>query len=197
MRSSFHPAASFFGYYNGTMIAGFAQALFDWVDQNGPAVGTKTQFGQIDVRETIALVRVEMEGMSRKLSLGGHARLSDFFTLLKTDGRWLVTPQDIPLVLGHARPERAGGHVPALLIIRVSRALFGASPTPLASRQAAGSPSHERTQARLSPGNAVSRMSPNPGEHSRGLAWNSAHSRKAGSRVFSTCCGHKCCTINN
>jgi len=78
MRSSFHPAASFFGYYNGTMIAGSAQALFDWVDQNGPAVDTKMHFGQIDVRETIALVRVEMEGMSGTLSLGGHARLSDF-----------------------------------------------------------------------------------------------------------------------
>jgi hypothetical protein len=91
MRPSFHPAASFFGYYDGTQLAGSVQALFDWVDQNGPATGTKTQFGQIDVRETIALVRLEMEGVSGKLSLGGSARLSDFFTLLKTDGKWLIT----------------------------------------------------------------------------------------------------------
>ena len=87
MRPSFHPAASFFGYYDGTMLAGPVQALFDWVDQNGPATGTKTQFGQIDIRETIALVRLEMEGVSGRLSLGGNARLSDFFTLLKTDGQ--------------------------------------------------------------------------------------------------------------
>jgi hypothetical protein len=91
MRPNFHPAASFFGFYDGSMLAGPAQALFDWVDQNGPATGTKTQFGQIDVRETIALVRLEMEGVSGKLSLGGNARLSDFFTLLKTEDRWLIT----------------------------------------------------------------------------------------------------------
>lgn len=40
MRPSFHPAASFFGHYNGTLLAGSIQSLFDWVDQNGPATGT-------------------------------------------------------------------------------------------------------------------------------------------------------------
>jgi hypothetical protein len=91
MRPSFHPAASFFGHYNGTVLAGSIQSLFDWVDQNGPATGTRTQFGQIEIRETTAVVRLEMEGMSGKLSLGGNARLSDFFTLLKIDGQWLIT----------------------------------------------------------------------------------------------------------
>jgi hypothetical protein len=91
MKPSFHPAASFFGHYNGTVLAGSVQSLFDWVDQNGPATGTKTQFGQIDIRETVALVRLEMESVSGKLSLGGNARLSDFFTLLKIDGQWLIT----------------------------------------------------------------------------------------------------------
>ena len=91
MKPSFHPAASFFGHYNNAVLAGSVQSLFDWVDQNGPATGTKTQFAQIDIRETIALVRLEMESVSGKLSLGGHARLSDFFTLLKIDGQWLIT----------------------------------------------------------------------------------------------------------
>lgn len=91
MRPHFHPAASFFGHYDGKMLAGSAQALFDWVDHNGPTPDTKIQFGQIDVRETIGLVRLEMDGVSGKLSLGGNARLTDFFTLLKTDGRWLIT----------------------------------------------------------------------------------------------------------
>ena len=91
MRPSFHPAASFFGYYVGKVLAGSVQSLFDWVDQNGPATGTSTQFGQIDICETTALVRLEMEGVSGKLSLGGNARLSDFFTLLKIDGQWLIT----------------------------------------------------------------------------------------------------------
>src|SRR3954451_24527319 len=85
MRPSFHPAASFFGHYKGTLLAGSVESLFDWVDQNGPATGTRTQFGQIEIRETTAVVRVEMEGVSGKLSLGGNARLTDFFTLLKID----------------------------------------------------------------------------------------------------------------
>jgi hypothetical protein len=91
MRPSFHPAASFFGHYNGTVLAGSIQSLFDWVDQNGPATGARTQFGQIEIRETTAVVRLEMEAVSGKLSLGGNARLTDFFTLLKIDGQWLIT----------------------------------------------------------------------------------------------------------
>lgn len=91
VRASFHPAASFFGHYNGTLLAGSAQALYDWVDQNGPATGTKIEFAQIDIRETTALVRLEMAGVTGKLSLGGNARLSDFFTLLKIDGQWVIT----------------------------------------------------------------------------------------------------------
>ena len=91
MRPSFHPAASFFGHYNGTLLAGSVQSLFDWVDQNGPATGARTQFGQIEIRETTAVVRLEMEAVSGKLSLGGNARLTDFFTLLKIDGQWLIT----------------------------------------------------------------------------------------------------------
>src|SRR5690349_2272479 len=67
MKPSFHPAASFFGHYNGTELGGSCQALFDWVDQNGPATGTKTLIGQIEIRETIALVRLEMENVSGKL----------------------------------------------------------------------------------------------------------------------------------
>jgi hypothetical protein len=91
MKPSFHPAASFFGHYDGTLLAGSIQALFDWVDQNGPATGTRTAFGQIDIRDSTALVRLEMAGVTGKLSLGGNARLSDFFTLLKIDGEWLIT----------------------------------------------------------------------------------------------------------
>jgi len=83
MRPSFHPAASFFGHYNGTVLAGSIQMLFDWVDNNGAAKGTRTQVAQIDIRETTALVRLEMDGVSGTLSLGGNARLTDFFTLLK------------------------------------------------------------------------------------------------------------------
>jgi len=65
--------------------------LFDWVDQNGPAAGTRTLVGQIDIRGTVALVRLEMEDVSGPLSLGGAARLSDFFTLLKIGEQWLIT----------------------------------------------------------------------------------------------------------
>ena len=52
MRPSFHPAASFFGHYDGTMLAGSADALFAWVDQNGPATGTRTTSGTRCCRST-------------------------------------------------------------------------------------------------------------------------------------------------
>jgi len=91
MKPSFHPAASFFGYYNGSLLAGSIQMLFDWVDQNGPATGTRTHVGQVDIRGTVAVVRLEMEDLSGPLSLGGAARLSDFFTLIKIDEQWLIS----------------------------------------------------------------------------------------------------------
>ena len=36
MRSGFHDAAMIFGYYPGGVMAHPIQALFDWIDQNGP-----------------------------------------------------------------------------------------------------------------------------------------------------------------
>jgi len=36
------------------------QALFDWIDRNGPSPNLKTEFGEIAVRESIASVQVEL-----------------------------------------------------------------------------------------------------------------------------------------
>jgi hypothetical protein len=91
MRVSFHPAATFFGYYRGELIAGPCQMLFDWVDGNGPAADVKIRLVNIDIHESIAVVRVEMENLTGKLSVPEGATLSDLFQLIKIDGEWEIS----------------------------------------------------------------------------------------------------------
>jgi Putative lumazine-binding len=91
MRASFHPAATFFGYYQGELFAGTCQKLFDWVDGNGPAPDVKIRLVNVDIHNTIAVVRVEMENLRGKLSVPEGATLSDLFQLIKIDGQWKIS----------------------------------------------------------------------------------------------------------
>jgi Putative lumazine-binding len=91
MRASFHPAATFFGYYQGQLFAGPCQKLFDWVDGNGPASDVKIRLVNIDIHQSIAVVRVEMENLKGKLSVPEGGTLSDLFQLIKIDGRWKIS----------------------------------------------------------------------------------------------------------
>ena len=56
--------------------------LFDWIDKNGPAPDIQARFVSVDILESIAVVRLEVDGWS-----GAHAgsgvRMSDVFTLAK------------------------------------------------------------------------------------------------------------------
>src|SRR6185312_2697038 len=63
MKGSFHSAATFFGYYKGDLLAGPCQILFDWVEGNGPIEGLRVRQARIDILQTIAVVRVEMENV--------------------------------------------------------------------------------------------------------------------------------------
>jgi hypothetical protein len=91
MRASFHPAATFFGYYRGELLASSCKTLFDWVDGNGPAPDVKVRLVNIDIHQTIAVVRVEMENLKGKLSTSEGATLSDLFQLIKIDGQWKIS----------------------------------------------------------------------------------------------------------
>ncbi|MBL8238687.1 MAG: nuclear transport factor 2 family protein [Bryobacterales bacterium] len=88
MRSAFHPGASFIGYAGGELRQG-TQFLFDWIDGNGPAPDIRPRFTSVDILDTIAVVRLEVEGWSGKLA-GSGVRMSDLFTLLKTENGWKI-----------------------------------------------------------------------------------------------------------
>ncbi len=83
MKAAFHPDATIFGYIGPDLFAGPIQGLFDWNDQNGPATDLQGRIASIDIIETIATVRLELDNWT------GH-RFTDLFTLLKVDGEWKI-----------------------------------------------------------------------------------------------------------
>lgn len=88
MRPAFHPDASFFGYA-GEQLAVGTQFLFDWIDKNGPAPDIEPRILSVDILDSIAVVRLEVEGWSGNLA-GSGVRMSDLFTLLKTPNGWKI-----------------------------------------------------------------------------------------------------------
>jgi hypothetical protein len=88
MRPAFHTNASFFGYAGGQLAVG-TQFLFDWIDQNGPALKIEPRIVSVDILDSIAVVRLEVAGWSGKLA-GSGVRMSDLFTLLKTPEGWKI-----------------------------------------------------------------------------------------------------------
>lgn len=91
MKPSFHENATFYGYSEGTLLAGPIQILFDWIDANGPASATRVRFANVDIVESIAVVRVEMENMGGKLAGEPGAKVSDLFQLIRIDGKWMIS----------------------------------------------------------------------------------------------------------
>jgi hypothetical protein len=91
MKPAFHDAATFFGYYQGQLLAGPIQMLFDWIDGNGPSEGLQTRITSVDISETIAVVSMDMTNMTGKLTGEGPATLSDRFQLIKVGGEWKIT----------------------------------------------------------------------------------------------------------
>ncbi|MCM3900111.1 MAG: nuclear transport factor 2 family protein [Pyrinomonadaceae bacterium] len=83
MKAAFHPEATIFGYIGADLFGGPIQKLFDWNDQNGPATELQGRITSIDIIDTIAMVRLELENWT------GH-RFTDLFTMLKVDGEWKI-----------------------------------------------------------------------------------------------------------
>ena len=95
MKPAFHEDATIFGYVGDDLFAGPIQQLFDWNDANGPAAGLRARITGIDLIDTVATVRLELENWT------GH-RFTDLFTLLKLDGQWKITNK-----VFHLHPEGA------------------------------------------------------------------------------------------
>ncbi len=83
MKPAFHKDATIFGYAGADLFAGPIQRLFDWFDGNGPAPGLQARIASIDVVDSVATVRLELDNW-----IG--SRYTDMFTLLKVDGEWKI-----------------------------------------------------------------------------------------------------------
>ena len=83
MRPAFHKDATIFGYTGPDLLAGPIQQLFDWNDENGPATKLQARIASIDLIDTVATVRLELDNWT-------GSRFTDLFTLLKVDGKWQI-----------------------------------------------------------------------------------------------------------
>ncbi len=83
MKPAFHDDATIFGHVGDDLFAGPIQKLFDWNDDNGPATGLKARIANIDLIDTVATVRLELDDWT-------GSRFTDLFTLLKLDGEWKI-----------------------------------------------------------------------------------------------------------
>jgi len=83
MKPVFHKDATIFGYIGDDLLAGPIQQLFDWNDENGPATELQARIASIDLIDTVATVRLELDNWT------GH-RFTDLFTVLKVDGEWKI-----------------------------------------------------------------------------------------------------------
>ena len=83
MKPAFHKDATIFGYTGDDLFAGPIQQLFDWNDGNGPATELQARIASIDLIDTVATVRLELDNWT-------GSRFTDLFTLLKVDGKWQI-----------------------------------------------------------------------------------------------------------
>ncbi len=81
MKPAFHNDATIFGYAGSDLFAGPIEQLFAWND--GPATGLQARIASIDLIETVASVRLELENWTGD-------RYTDLFTLLRVDGEWKI-----------------------------------------------------------------------------------------------------------
>ena len=61
MKPAFHEDATVYGYVGVDLLAGHIKNLFDWNDNNGPATELLSQIASIDIVDTVATVRLELE----------------------------------------------------------------------------------------------------------------------------------------
>ena len=83
MRPAFHTDATIFGFVGNDLFAGPIERLFLWTDENGPATELRAEVANIDISETVATARLELENWNGN-------RFTDLFTLLKIGGQWRI-----------------------------------------------------------------------------------------------------------
>lgn len=90
MGRGFLPDATGSGYFQGTLVQGLMQQVFDLVSQKGPAPKMEARLAGVDIMGTLALVRLEVSGWSGKVAGPTPLKMSDLFTLVKTGSEWKI-----------------------------------------------------------------------------------------------------------
>ncbi|RXT51251.1 hypothetical protein B6S44_21850 [Bosea sp. Tri-44] len=84
MKPAFSEKATIFGIEDGKLSGGPIQGLFDVIDSAfRPSPEAKAAIVRVDIVGTAASARVDTDNIS------GY-RFTDFFNLLKVDGKWTV-----------------------------------------------------------------------------------------------------------
>ncbi len=83
MKPAFHDGATIYGYVGDNLFAGPIQILFDSTDQNDPATDIHARIASIDIFNSVAAVRVEINNWSGR-------RYTDLFTMLKVNDEWKI-----------------------------------------------------------------------------------------------------------
>jgi len=83
MKSAFHRDATIFGQAGADRFAGPIRQLFDWHDGNGPATGLQARIASIDLVDSVATLRLELDNWT-------GLRFTDLLTLFKVDGEWKI-----------------------------------------------------------------------------------------------------------
>lgn len=83
MKQVFNRHATIFGYAGEDLFAGSISELYDWHDANGPAQDLRWQITTIDVVDTVAVVRIEIDDWT-------GLRFTDLLSMLKTTGEWQI-----------------------------------------------------------------------------------------------------------
>ncbi|MCW5965739.1 MAG: nuclear transport factor 2 family protein [Bryobacterales bacterium] len=83
MKPAFHETATISGYLGPDLITGPIQQLYDYVDSTDAAKDLQGRITSIDISDTVATVRLELDNWA------GH-RFTDMYTLLKSNGEWKI-----------------------------------------------------------------------------------------------------------
>jgi hypothetical protein len=83
LRGLFHGLATICGHDGPDLFAGPIQLFFDWLDENGPAPGIRVSAKRIEVEGKAACVRLLLDDWTGR-------QVSECFTLVEIDGRWLI-----------------------------------------------------------------------------------------------------------
>jgi hypothetical protein len=102
MRQAFHPQASMFGYKGQDLYIIPIQGLYDYIAGTTPPA----KAGAIGEQYTCAITSISVVGHAAAVEMamdGYHEHdFTDYFQLLKIDGRWWIVSK-----LCHADPQNA------------------------------------------------------------------------------------------